>query len=338
VRTARISGIVIDSESKPVSGGIVMLMPREMEGMMLRMGSNVGRTNRDGAFAIGNVAPGDYTLQVRGGAMFFETSSGGGGAMTVTATAVAVGEGAPGGAPRPEPEFAVQPITVAGQDITGVTLVTGRGGRMTGRVVFADGQAPDRTRWENMRMSARSAEATMGPIMGGMPAPVLPDGTFELRGLSANVLVRPVGLPTGWSLKAVEYNGQDVTDTPIEFKAGEEASGVRVLLTSQTTEIAGSVTNERGQPEKDYTVVVFAEDIGKWGPLSRFISVGRPDQEGRYKVKDLPPADYLAIALDYVQQGEWSDPAFLERMTSRATSFRLGAGETKALDLKLQAY
>jgi hypothetical protein len=68
------------------------------------------------------------------------------------------------------------------------------------------------------------------------------------------------------------------------------------------------------------------------------VSVGRPDQDGRYKVRNLPPADYLAIALDYVQQGEWGDPAFLERMKSRATSFRLAAGETKALDLRLQAY
>jgi hypothetical protein len=152
------------------------------------------------------------------------------------------------------------------------------------------------------------------------------------------VLVRPVGLPTGWSLKAVEYNGQDVTDFPIEIKGAEEATAVRVLLTSQTTEVAGSVTNERGQPEKDYTVVVFAEDNARWGPLSRFVSVGRPDQDGRFKVKDLPASDYLAIALDYVQQGEWGDPAFLERMRSRGTSFRLGAGETKALDLKLQAY
>jgi protocatechuate 3,4-dioxygenase beta subunit len=337
VRTARITGIVLDSEGKPVVNGMVMLLPREIGGMMLRIGSNAGRTNKDGAFAISNVAPGEYTLNVRGGAMFFEAQSGAGGAMTVTATAVAVGE-AGAGAPRPEPEFAVQPITVAGQDITGVTLITGRGGRMTGRVVFADGQAPDRSLWENMRVSARPAEMMVGPMMSNMPSPVAPDGTFDLRGISGNVLVRPVSVPAGWTLQAVEYNGQDVTDAPIEFKGTEEASGVRIRLTSQTTEVSGAVTNDRGQPERDYTVVVFADDSAKWGPMTRFVSVGRPDQDGRYKVRNLPPTDYLAIALDYVQQGEWSDPAFLERMKSRATSFKLGAGETRAVDLKLQVY
>jgi hypothetical protein len=337
VRTARISGVVIDSEGKPVVSAMVMLLPREVGGMMLRIGSNAGRTGKDGSFAISNVAPGEYTLNVRGGAMFFEAQSSAGGATTVTATAIAVGE-APGGTPRPEPEFAVHPITVAGQDVTGVTLITGRGGRMTGRVVFADGQAPDPSAWQNMRVSARPSEPSVGPMMSNMPALVQPDGAFEVRGISGNVLVRPIGSPAGWTLKAVEYNGQDITDTPIEFKGVEEASGVRVLLTSQTTQVSGVVTNDRGQPEKDYTVVVFAEDSAKWGPMTRFVGVGRPDQEGRYRVKDLPAADYLAIALDYVQQGEWGDPAFLERMKSRATSFRLGAGETKALDLRLQAY
>ncbi len=209
---------------------------------------------------------------------------------------------------------------------------------MTGRVVFGDRQAPDRSLWENMRVSARPAEMISGPMMSNMPMPVQPDGTFELRGISGNVLVRPVGVPQGWTLQAVEYNGQDVTDAPIEFKGTEEASGVRVILTSQTTEISGAVSNDRGQPEKDYTVVVFSEDSAKWGPLTRFVSVGRPDQDGRYKVRNMPPGDYLAIALDYVQQGEWGDPAFLERMKSRATSLKLGAGETRALDLKLQAY
>lgn len=335
VRTARITGIVLDSEGKPVVNGMVMLLPREVGGLMMRIGSNAGRTNKDGAFTISNVAPGEYTLNVRSGNMIFEAASGGG-ATTVTAMSITTGEGP--GAARPEPEFAVQPVTVAGQDIVGVTLITGRGGRMTGRVVFADGQTPDRSRWENMRVSARPSEMSVGPMMTNMPMPVQADGAFEVRGISGNVLVRPVGLPAGWTLKAVEYNGQDVTDTPIEFKGTEEASNVRILLTSQTTEVSGAVTNDRGQPEKDYTVVVFAEDSARWGPMTRFVSVGRADQEGRFRVKDLPPSDYLAIALDYVQQGEWSDPAFLERMKSRATSFKLGAGETRALDLKLQAY
>ena len=340
VRTARMSGIAVDSEGKPLPGAMGMLMPKDLEGLGIRLGpGGAARVNKDGSFTISNVAPGDYVLQARSGAMFMEMSSGAGGAM-VTATAIAVGEPAQPGQPaqRPEPEFALMPITVGGQDITGITLITSKGGRMTGRVFFEDGAAPDRTRWENLRIAARPADVEVGPIMGNMPAQVREDATFDVRGLAGSVMVRPVGLPQGWTLKAVEYNGVDVTDTPIEFKATEEATGVRVILSARSTEVSGGVTNDRGQPVKDYTAVIFADESAKWGFQSRFVAVGRPDQDGRYKVKDLPAASYLAIALDYVQQGEWTDPAFLDRMKAKATPFRLGAGETKALDLKIQTY
>ena len=110
------------------------------------------------------------------------------------------------------------------------------------------------------------------------------------------------------------------------------------MLTALSTEITGGVSDDRGQPVKDYTVVVFAEDSAKWTPQTRFIAVGRPNQDGRFSVKDLPPADYLAVAVDYVQQGEWYDPSFLDRVKSKAASFSLGAGGTKVLELKISEY
>jgi hypothetical protein len=35
----------------------------------------------------------------------------------------------------------------------------------------------------------------------------------------------------GWRIKAVRYKGADVTDTGIDFKAGEEISGIEIELT-----------------------------------------------------------------------------------------------------------
>ena len=51
---------------------------------------------------------------------------------------------------------------------------------------------------------------------------------------------------------------------------------------------------------KDYTVVVFARDSQRWTNASRYLGGGRPNQDGVYKVRSLPPGDYYAIALDYV--------------------------------------
>ena len=44
---------------------------------------------------------------------------------------------------------------------------------------------------------------------------------------------------------------------------------------------------------------------------------------------------YLAVAVDYVPQGESGDPELLDRLKSKAKRFSLGDGETQTLDLKL---
>ncbi len=339
VRTARVSGVALDSDGRPAAGALVVLAPRDPDNVGLRsLLTAAARVGADGSFVLPSVIPGEYLLQVRtGGAVAVTVTAGAG--TVVIATAVAPPPPGPpvADASRREPEFAMMPITVSTQDIAGLTLVTHKGGRLTGRVVFEDGAAPDRSRWSSLRVGAQPVdfEVTIG---GALPAVVQEDGAFELRGLAGRVLVRPVGLPEGWSLKAVEYAGQDITDTPIEFKSTEEATGVRLVLSALSTTVTGVVTNDRGQPVTEYTVVLFAADSTRWTPPSRFIAVGRPDQEGRYKVTGLPPGEYLGVALEYLQPGEWTDPAVLERLRSRATPFRLAPGGTQVLDLRLQAY
>ena len=81
--------------------------------------------------------------------------------------------------------------------------------------------------------------------------------------------------------------------------------------------------------------MLFARDRGKWQPQSRYIRTARPDQDGRFKISGLPAGDYLAIAVDFVEQGQANDPEFLDRIQDRAVRFSLGENEAKALDLKL---
>jgi hypothetical protein len=68
---------------------------------------------------------------------------------------------------------------------------------------------------------------------------------------------------------------------------------------------------------------------------TRYLGGGRPDQDGKYRVRSLPPGNYYAIALDYVEQGAGTDPEFLDRVKDRAMEFSLNEGETKTLDLRL---
>jgi hypothetical protein len=53
-------------------------------------------------------------------------------------------------------------------------------------------------------------------------------------------------------------------------------------------------------------------------------------------VAGLPPAArYLAIALDYVADGEQRDPELLERLRGLAIPFSLGDGEKRTVDLPI---
>jgi hypothetical protein len=166
---------------------------------------------------------------------------------------------------------------------------------------------------------------------------VKPDGTFELRGLSGARLIRAMGLPQGWMLKSVQVNGVDVTDTGLEFKPGEALTGVDVVLTSRVTELSGTVKGPSGSAVTDYTLVVFSDDPQRWTlPGSRYVNGTRPDQDGRFRVRDLPPGGYYAVAADYIAQGEWGDPEQLDRLKAQATRFTLGDGESRTLDLKMK--
>ena len=55
----------------------------------------------------------------------------------------------------------------------------------------------------------------------------------------------------------MRLNGEDVTDSGVEFKPGQDVSGLEVVATSKQTESSGTVAASTGSPIKDYTVVVF---------------------------------------------------------------------------------
>ena len=311
VRTAKITGTVVDAEGAPYREGFVSLMQHQpasgAEGGMMFFGGmgGGGRIGPDGSFTLSNVTPGEYALQAR------------------------VRRSRPGEAPGPEfampgqGEMAMMTINVTGDDLAGLVLVATKGARMTGRVTF-EGAAPAASSSENLRVFAQAAGGEPMMMMGGMPARVGLDGKFELTGLYGRRLLRAMGA-SGWFLKSVRVDGRDMVDTPIEVKGSEEITNVEILLTSTAVQIGGTVTGPDGKTAKDYSVVVFPEDKALWTPDSRYFSQARPDQDGRFKVVGLPGETYLVAALEYVDSHEWRDPEFLEGLRASGDA-RVGRG------------
>jgi hypothetical protein len=72
----------------------------------------------------------------------------------------------------------------------------------------------------------------------------------------------------------------------------------------------------------------------RWSDHSRWVRAVRPDQQGRYQIQGLPPGDYLAIAKDYVEEGSWNDPEYLESLRRDAQRRTLCEAESRSLSLK----
>jgi hypothetical protein len=310
-RLVRVSGAALSSQGAPIGGGSVTLIPTSgrvaAPGPMATLS---GRIDQAGQFRILNVPPGRYIAQVRTG------RAGGRG----TATTIQ--------------EAGRQEIAVGAQDQDGVVLVTAPGARVTGSVISDRGSTAElRPRDVTIGMRAIEVDA-VGPLANSVSR-INDDWTFDLANVFEARVFR-VSTPQGWMLKSITVNGQDVTDVPLDIAPGQTVTGVQVLLTDRVTEVNGRISDSRNRAMTDATIVVFAADEDKWGFQSRYIRAARPDQDGRFQIRGLPPHDeYLALAVQGLEDGQAGDPEFLATLRQRATTLSLKEGETRTLDLRV---
>ena len=307
IKASRVSGTATGSDGKPLTPAMIMVMQTN-----LGFGAMAGnaQVRPDGTFTVSGLAPGSYTLRAQ--------------RM---------------GPPADGLETATTTVTVSGDDISDVHLVAAKPSTLTGRIIVDPAMASLLPR--SLMISAFPANF---PGFAGPPPPparMADDYTFEIKslpGVMRLTLGSGFAAPlTGWSIRSVRQNGVDVTDAGIEFKPNEDITGVEVELTNKVTTVSGTVKTSRGELAKDYTAVVFAQDKEKWTGNTRYQSVGRPDQDGRFKISGLPPGEYYVVAVDRLETGQSGDPDFLERVRSRAVSLSLREGDTKMLELSLNS-
>ena len=303
-QTAQLSGNVIDAEGRPASSGMVSVMAR---GLFAGMGFMGGSIRPDGTFTVSGVAPGEYVLR----AMLPSGPNG----LSEAATAI---------------------VAVNGQDVTGIQLIPQRPVTISGRI-FADNAAARALNPSTIQIMATPANPDDAvPGLGVRPVAAKDDFTFEVKAMPGRFVLRTFAAGQDWSLKSVRDRGTDVTDTGFDLRPGENLADLEVELTSQRPEVSGLVTDGNGVRATNYTVVVFPQDRerGEY-PMSRYFATARPDQEGRFRIRSLPPSDYYAVAVEYVEPGQWMDPDFLDSVRHAAVGFSLGPAETKTLDLRL---
>ena len=294
-RLVRVSGRVFNQSGEPVQAR-VELVP-DIEGQ--RTNAHSTTTADDGSVAINGVPPGTYHVGVLG---------------RITAD-------------NP-PEVAWVPIDVGAGDASELIVVTSHGATVAGTV---KPEGTSRTSMAAIRIVAQPSSVRAGS--GDIVAPVVADG-FELEGLLGPYTIGVDRLPPGWVVKSITVAGTDVTDGMVDFR-GSEYLDVQVLLTNRLAELYGTVrTNGRAAARAQ--VLVFPDDASRWTGTSRGIRTARADQNGGFAVRGLlPNRRYLAVAVDYLNDGEEQDPEFLQRMKPRGTVVAVTSDQNRTQDLTL---
>jgi len=310
VRLVRISGTVV-SQSGEVGGGMVQLVSAGDTGGG-PIGAQGGGIQSDGSFTIANVAPGSYLLNARSGGR----GGRGGRGVTIDATALEIGS---------------LPLTVGDSDVTGVTISMTRGASIAGTVVT---EGTSQITLANLRVTARQIRDAPGQSFNA--SGVSANGAFQLSTLTGTVALRVENVPSQWMVKSIVVGPTDVTDGAFELRGTEQLTNARIVLTDRVSELNGTVT-VRNQEAKDSSVVVFAADAALWTFPTRFVRMARTDAQGHFTLRGLPGGTYLVAAVDYLEEGEWQDPEFLERLREPATRVSVRDGETKTVGLQLLA-
>jgi hypothetical protein len=186
--------------------------------------------------------------------------------------------GASSGRDVPEPEVAIADLIVDGTDIDNIGLMGSAGGTLNGRVLTDDGVVPDLPQLRvsvSERISGQRSPMVIGTF-GSQRAPIDADGSFIVKGVFGRSWLS-VNLPDGWIVKRITHDGHDLTGQPFDMKSGDSLSGVEVMVTDKVTTVSGQLQDDKGVP-----------------------------------IKGLPPGDFLAVAVDFVEDGQWNDPEFLE--------------------------
>ena len=234
-------------------------------------------------------------------------------------------------------------VVVTGEDVNGVTMALQPGFRMTGQAVFKGSRLtpPDNLGTLALRLTAANAlgqSSAGGTRMGNpliQPAVMQPDGRFEIAGVLPETYRLTATLPgnAGWWLRSAMVDGRDLLDTMVEVTG--DITDVVLTFSDQRASLGGRLVTSAGPPAAPYFIAVFPTDRTLWLPSARRILSTRADTTGRWLLRDLPPGDYLVVALTDLGPDELADPAFLEQLVPSALKVTVSDGENKIQDLRI---
>jgi hypothetical protein len=330
VAMARIDGVVVNSTGQPTDNVQVTLT--DPSAPMAGAISMAARADSEGRFHLNNVPPGSYRLLAR--------------AAVAQSGGPAVGGPGGGRAIRPlgPQSTAVRlwgsiDVPVDGRNLTNVIVTLQQGLTVSGRVSFQGTTQQPPADMTRLRVNLMPADAGAAPgIMMNAAGTVDASGKFTIASVVPGLYrFGAGGAGNGWFLESAVIDGQDSLDVPFEVKPGSSPSNAVITFTDRQSQLTGTITNQRGQPAPEQTLILYSADERFWVPQSRRIRSTRPSTDGVFTFTGLPPGDYKLVAMVDVEPGAWFDPAFLQQIDPASTRITINEGEKKVQNLQISS-
>jgi len=258
------------------------------------------------------------------------------------------------GPPRPEDEqFGSAKVSVASGSEDAVAITVGHGATATGRVVFDTATPPPASPGKaRVPLFSESGECRSGE------ATIAADWSFKIEGLGGTCSSPPSGMFGRWMVKGVIIGGENALDAPVTFQPDQQLRNVQVIVTDKRAEMVFQVSDESGQPTRDYVVLAYPVQRSRWASNVRTFTLppidpmmmammnrvgttssvpGQIPPNGpprREAMSGLRPGEYYVVAVDDLAPDDLSDPAVLDRLRSSAA--RVNVPESGTADVPLR--
>lgn len=177
------------------------------------------------------------------------------------------------------------------QDLTGLVVRTSHGASVSGTVQVEGTNDPGTM--AKLRQLRIYAWVQGGMGGGARPSLIAADGGFRIAPLPAGIVnFEFVGMDyseTGFILLRVERDGVVVPRGGFDIKAGEQVSGVRIVLTRGNGTVRGTVTFQNGPPTPGMRFLV---RLSKPGDNELRLSPKEVDARGRFMIEGVLPGVY----------------------------------------------
>jgi protocatechuate 3,4-dioxygenase beta subunit len=287
-RSYDIYGRVVDEGGQPVAG-VAISYGSFRDGRLAASGSNGERSRANGEFRLIGVLPGKYGV--------FARSDG-------------------------DSDYFSDPVMcdISEGDAYGVEIKVREGSSVSGVVAIegtSDPKTLSRLSQINLRVFTRPNSAGQGPMGPMRPIRVNADGSFQVRGLQQGKLEISILTQPGVALARIEHNGAPQREG-IDVRAGENVTGVKVVLTSASLSLRGELKIVGVVLPQGQRIIAIARRTDQ-SNQNQPSSSAEIDARGQFVIENLAPGEYEVRAIvTYSPNADRPDPQLM-RAFSMAT-------------------